>query len=114
LNAVDNDWYGPDGLPAISSDVTIEGNGAVIARDSAGPKFRFFYVSGGVSGLAAGALTLHNLTLSGGLAKGGDSNIGGGGLGAGGAIFNQGLVNLNGVTLANNEALGGSSGNISV
>src|ERR1700731_1168678 len=26
LTAVNNSWYGPDGLPAISSDLTIEGN----------------------------------------------------------------------------------------
>src|SRR5262249_11873878 len=28
LTAVNNFWYGPDGLPAISSNLTINGNGA--------------------------------------------------------------------------------------
>ncbi len=40
LTAVDNFWYGPDGLPAITSNLTIDGdptNGATIERDSARP-----------------------------------------------------------------------------
>ena len=32
LTSVDNYWYGPDGLPAISSNVTINGQGATIER----------------------------------------------------------------------------------
>jgi len=111
LTTVNNYWYGPNGLPAISSNLTIHGNGATIQRDTASitPDFRLFYVSGGLE-LPAGSLTMDDLTLKGGLAKGGDSNQGGGGLGAGGAIFNQGTLALTGVTLANNEAVGGSSG----
>jgi hypothetical protein len=113
LTAVDNYWYGPDGLPAISSTMTIDGNGATIERDPAlgtSTPFRLFFVSGGISGLAAGTLTLNNMTLQNGLAKGGDATGGGGGgLGAGGAIFDQGTLNLNGVTLTGNVALGGSA-----
>jgi hypothetical protein len=44
LTAVDNNWYGPTGLPAIASDVTIEGNGATIARSLVAPSFRLFFV----------------------------------------------------------------------
>src|SRR5437660_11959234 len=44
LTAVDNNWYGPNGLPPIASDITIQGNGATIARDPAVPTFRFFFV----------------------------------------------------------------------
>jgi hypothetical protein len=116
----DNYWYGPNALPAISSPITIEGNGAVLRRASTGTNtstgmithntFRFFYVSGGLSGLSAGSLTLRNLTLENGLAKGGDSGSGGGGMGAGGAIFTQGTVVLEGVTLSGNTAQGGHSG----
>ncbi len=107
---IDNYWYGPNGLPAISSNLTIHGNGAVLQRDSdANGEFRLFYVSGGME-LSAGSLTMDNVTLEGGIAKGGDSNAGGGGMGAGGAIFNQGTLTLSAVTLTNNEALGGSSG----
>jgi hypothetical protein len=107
-----NYWYGPDALPAISRAVTINGNGAVLQRDSSLPNttaggLRFFYVSGGLSGLPMGTLTLNNLELDGGYAKGGDSARGGGGLGAGGAVFNQGTLNLNGVTLTDNTAQGG-------
>jgi hypothetical protein len=115
LTAQDNYWYGPNGLPAITSDITIEGNGATIERSSAAntPKFRLFYVAGNsvVSPtLSPGTLTLKNLTLQGGLAKGGDGGSGGGGgLGAGGALFNHGTVTLNGVLATGNVAQGGSS-----
>ena len=37
LGAVDNFWFGQNGLPAISSSMTIEGQGATIARDPGGP-----------------------------------------------------------------------------
>src|SRR5262245_9596436 len=33
FNAVDNYWYGPNALPAISTHITIEGNGATLVRD---------------------------------------------------------------------------------
>ncbi len=111
-----NYWYGPDALPAISRAVTINGNGATLQRDASLPNttaggLRFFYISGGLSGLPAGSLTLNNLTLQGGLAKGGDGfRGGGGGLGAGGAVFNQGTLILDGVTLDQNLALGGAGG----
>jgi hypothetical protein len=113
-STADNYWYGPNALPAISSAVTINGNGAVLERDpslglTTADSLRFFYVSGGLSGLAAGQLNLNNLTLENGFAKGGDSDTGGGGLGAGGAIFNQGALALTGVTLTDNVAQGGSS-----
>src|SRR5262249_8961081 len=110
LTTVNNYWYGPDGLPAISSNLTIEGRGSIIQRAIGADNFRLFCVSGGLSGLPAGTLTLQNLTLDGGVAHGGDSRSGGGGLGAGGAIFNQGTLIVTDVTLTNNTAFGGSSG----
>ena len=45
LATVDNYWYGPNGLPAIAGDVTIEGNGATIARSGSAPAFRLFFVA---------------------------------------------------------------------
>ncbi len=99
----DNNWYGPNGLPAIDNTITVQGNGSTIERSTAGgtPPFRLFYVSGGMAGeLPLGTLTLENLTLAGGLAQGGDGYEGGGGMGAGGAIFNQGTLILSGATLS--------------
>jgi hypothetical protein len=109
--------YGPNALPQISGNIAINGNGATLQRGTNAPKFRFLYVSGGLSyetntgvGLPAGALTLNNLTLTGGLAKGGNGGDGGGGAGMGGAIFNQGSLTLNTVTFAQNTAQGGDGG----
>jgi hypothetical protein len=48
LTTINNFWYGPNGLPAISSNLTIHGKGATIERDSAAMPFRLFYVYGGV------------------------------------------------------------------
>ena len=120
LTAVDNNWYGPNGLPAIASDVTIVGNGATVERSaqSGTPHFRLFFVGADFANPnttnyvspGPGRLTLQNLTLSGGLAKGGDSAAGGGGAGMGGAIFSQGTVIIDGSTLAGNTAQGGASG----
>ena len=119
LTDVNNNWYGPNGLPAISSNVTIEGNGATIARASSAPKFRLFFVgadptSPGTDDYVSpgpGVLTLRDVTLTGGLAKGGDSNAGGGGAGMGGAIFSQGTVTIDRSTLTQNTARGGSAVN---
>src|SRR5579885_3265837 len=110
----DQNWYGPDALPAISSNITIEGNGDTLQVEP-GVNMRFFYVSGGPTytggALAAGSLTLEDMTLEGGTAQGGNGSVGGGGgLGAGGAIFNQGNLTLEGVTLTNNRAIGGNGG----
>ncbi|WP_160164480.1 hypothetical protein [Pedosphaera parvula] len=110
---VDNFWYGPNALPPIASDITIEGNGAVMVR-SATSRLRFFYVGADSNTLAslnynspgAGKLTLRNLILTNGLALGG--NGGGGGGGMGGAIFNQGILILYSVTFSGNTAQGGN------
>jgi hypothetical protein len=124
LTTVNNDWYGPNGLPPITSSITIEGNGSTIERSAAAgtPTFRLLYVAadptnpntfnyivpaGSSSG--GGQLTLQKLTLSGGFAKGGDSNGGGGGGGFGGAIFSQGIAAIEDSTLTGNIAEGGSA-----
>ncbi|NJL69597.1 MAG: DUF4347 domain-containing protein [Microcoleus sp. SM1_3_4] len=89
---VNNWWYGPNALPAIASDITIEGNGANLTR-SRDDRLRLFYVGAidpNYHSPGAGSLTLRNLTLQNGLALGGTSFLGGGGAGMGGAIFNQG------------------------
>ncbi|HUP43584.1 MAG TPA: hypothetical protein VM599_10280, partial [Thermoanaerobaculia bacterium] len=124
ISAPHNYWYGPTGLPAISSEIVIEGNGAVIERDAAAPKLRLFYVAGSLHPVftppapgdplldpTPGTLTLRNLTLRNGLARGGNAGVdGGAGAGLGGAIYNQGTLLLDGVTATGNVAEGGSSG----
>lgn len=107
--AADPDGYGPVALPPISSDITIEGNGATLNRSGSTLQFpfRFFYVTD------TGNLTLKNLTLSNGFVQGGDGGQsrgcdGGGGGGMGGAIFNRGTLSLSGTTLTGNSAWGGN------
>ncbi|HWS27751.1 MAG TPA: choice-of-anchor Q domain-containing protein, partial [Xanthomonadales bacterium] len=118
-DAPDNFWYGPNALPPIASEIVIEGRGATLTVTlGASPRLRFFYVGANPQSTAtpgyntpgAGTLTLNNLTLSGGRQQGGRSWRSGGGAGMGGAIFNQGLLSLVGVTLNNNQAIGGASG----
>ncbi|MDE1961990.1 MAG: hypothetical protein KGH80_10350, partial [Xanthomonadaceae bacterium] len=119
FTATDNWWYGPNALPPIASVIAIDGGttGVTLVASHIGDPtpatanaFRFFYVSGGLSGeLPAGTLVLRNLSLSGGVAKGGEGGAGGGGAGMGGAIFNQGSLQLVGVTLTANSANGGGS-----
>jgi len=79
VHEADPDGYGPVGLPPVSSVITIQGNGATIARDGEATAFRLFHVT------SSGDLTLENLTLSGGWAQGGHGEDYGGGGGRGGA-----------------------------
>lgn len=110
---VNNFWYGPNALPPIASQITIEGNGATLQNLNAAA-LRFFYVGAdssqpgtlGYNSPGPGNLTLHNLVLFGGIAQGGS----GGGAGMGGAIFNQGILVLNAVTVVSNRASGGGGG----
>jgi hypothetical protein len=112
-----HDWYGPSGLPAISSNVTIEGHGSTITRSGVA-NYRLFFVGAdptrpetlGYTTPGPGQLALHDLTVSAGRAEGGDSYLGGGGAGMGGAIFNQGTLTMRGVTLSGNAADGGDAG----
>ncbi len=99
LTTVNNDTDGPTGLPVIAAgdNLTIVGNGDTIERSTAKgtPAFRLFDVAAGAS------LTAQSLTLQGGLA------FGWGVYAAGGAVYNQGTLTLDGVTIQNNTAQGG-------
>jgi hypothetical protein len=103
LTAVENSTDGATGLPviAVHHNLTIVGNGDAIARSTAAgtPAFRLLDVAPGAS------LTLQNLTLEGGLASGAGVSA------EGGAVYNRGTLNLNGVTVQDNEALGGGGAN---
>ncbi len=119
FTAANNFRYGPNALPQISSNITIEGQGATLQIAAGTTRLRFFYVganpaASGTPGFhtpGAGNLTLRNLTLRGGRQKGGDSNGASGGAGMGGALFNQGVLQLEAVTLTDNRATGGNGGN---
>ncbi|MEP7340686.1 MAG: hypothetical protein ABI977_23345, partial [Acidobacteriota bacterium] len=112
LTARDNSDHGANGLPAITSGVTIIGGGSTIQRSAAAEKFRFFYVAPG------GRLELRNVYLRDGYAQGGaggrgpsdDGGGGGGGAGLGGAIYNRGMLAVLNSTLAFNAAAGGAGG----
>lgn len=104
LTAVNNNTDGPNGLPSITSNITINGAGAsttIIERNVIGHAFRIFHVA------ATGNLTLNGLTISDGLAVFDgvdfDSNDGGG-------IFNRGTLTINNCTISDNEADNNSGG----
>jgi hypothetical protein len=98
LTAKNNPTGIATGLPFITAkdNLTIVGNGDTIERSAAAgtPAFRLFDVAAGAS------LTLQNLTLQGGLAFGAGASA------EGGAIYSQGTLDLNGVTVQNNTAQG--------
>jgi len=81
---------GPNGLPVITSAITIKSAGATIARRSSQP-FRILEVDG-----PGGNLTLHNLTITGGDTPG-----------PGGAMFNfAGRLVLNATVVTGNASEG--------
>ena len=87
------------------------GDGGILVERSStsNTAFRIFHVK------PTASLSISNLTFANGIAQGGSSGSntagGGGAAGLGGAIFNQGNVALEGVTLRNHSALGGNGGN---
>lgn len=94
LTEVDNDTsglIGPNGLPSVTSVVTIRGTGTTVQRDDAEgtPLFRILHVA------AEGDLTLNFLVVTGG-AQG--AWVGGGG------IYNEGTLNLTDTSVHGNVA----------
>lgn len=95
LTAIDNsDLYGDNGLPIVSTPITINGNNAAISRGGAAPDFRIFFVGD------SGDLVLNDLSLVNGFANGSGSAF----PGSGGAIYNQGMLQVNGSNLELNKA----------
>ena len=117
--STDNFWYGPNALPPIASSITIDGRGVILEIPAATLRRRFFFIGADAASLrtpgyntpGAGALSLRDLQLRGGRQRGGDSSFGGGGAGLGGAIYNQGELDLQGITFSDNAVRGGDSGN---
>ncbi len=87
--------YGPNGLPIITTVVTLTGNANVITRSAAlvTRPFRIAEVS------KTGNLTLKSVTLNNGFA-----------VGSGGGILNFGAATLTGSALTNNRATGVGGG----
>src|SRR5262245_57898005 len=106
LSMIGDGTFGPSAL-LVSSIVTIAGTGQTITRGGA-TAFRLFTVSG------TGNLTLDHVTVSNGLARGGNGGQGvaggGGAAGLGGAVLNQGVLKVTNSTLTGNQALGGIGG----
>lgn len=107
-------FYSDNGLPLISSDITIEGNGATIERSGA-PQFRILAVA------PSGNLKLNHTTISGGAttAWGGGLYVGQSGQATltGAIIFGNGAYSGGGiatklgtVTLANSTVSGNTAG----
>jgi hypothetical protein len=89
---------GPDGLPLITTAISLTGTADVITRSAAAPAFRIAEVS------AAGSLTLTSVTLSNGNSLTGD----------GGGILNFGNVTINSGGLTDNTAAGNGGGIASI
>lgn len=96
LNTVNNhnNDDGPNGLPSIASDITINGNQATVRRAEGSDEFRLFHV--GVSG----KLTINETAIE----NGATLNITDGGWRAGGAIFNRQTLTLNNSSVSGNTA----------
>jgi predicted outer membrane repeat protein len=82
---------GPDGLPVISQPISLDGQGATIARAANAANFRILNVGVG------GNLTLENLTVAGGFAPDPD---GGGGI----LVQSGGQATLRNATVAGNRS----------
>lgn len=120
LTAVDNVTDGENGLPSVTSDLTINGNGAIIVRDIPVPDFRLLHVAPG------GGLTLNELTLANGRAiQGGNiynrervtilkSTITLGQAVDGGGIYNinGGTMEITNSTISGNSTTAGGGGGI--
>jgi hypothetical protein len=113
----------PVGLPLITSQITIEGNGAIISRPEGAPVFGLMAVRGnvflgvGVPPGPRGDLTLESVTLSGGSSFGGLWNSGTASIEnstvsgntsneSGGGVNNFGTLTIANSTIANNTGSG--------
>lgn len=89
LFEVDNNATGANGLPSVTTPITIQGNHSTITRGSAAPEFRLFRIG------PSGNLTLESLTLS---------NGHGGTIGGGAMLVESGTATLIDTTVTLNRA----------
>jgi hypothetical protein len=95
VTTVDHEADGPNGLPSVTSPLTIRGSGAdstILERAANAPPFRLLHVS------ADGVLQLEGLTV-----RGGQTDSAGGGL-----VNRGGTVTVTQTTFAGNRAEGGA------
>lgn len=125
LTAVDNysvPYFGDNGLPLITSNITIQGNGSTIVRAATAPAFRIFFVQGGnlsllettvTGGVTSDAHTGQNYTrtgaglfVNGGTATLTDSTVSGNtaGIYGGGLSVVGGVLNLTRSTVSGNTS----------
>lgn len=100
LTAVDNETDGPNGLPSVTTTLTLQGLDArntIIARAAGAPDFRLMHVA------PTGTLRLEGLTLQGGNVTSSTIPTAGGG----GIFNNGGHVTLRHSRLAGNRVVGG-------
>src|SRR5207247_6022411 len=85
----------PNGLPAVTGSMVLEGNGSAIVRGPVAPPFRILEIGG------TGTLELDQMTISGGFAPAGLP---------GGGVANAGTLAVTGSTIAGNAAGSGAAG----
>ncbi len=94
LGKTNNEKDGWNGLPRVTSEITIDGGGHQLLRaDNAAPPYRFFYVE------TSGDLTIRNLSLGRGRAP----------TYGGGAVLNRGTLEIYDSELGLNEGLDGGA-----
>src|SRR5680860_267340 len=103
LTAVNNStYYAGNGLPVVTSTITIQGNGATIRRAGSAPNFRIFAVA------PQGKLKLQQTAVSGGKTDGGTAA-------KGGALYDYGgIVTVTNSTISGNSASGSGGGIYSI
>jgi hypothetical protein len=110
LTNINNTFSGPIGLPVLTSEITIEGNGSTIERASSAPNFRLLAVQ--FPGNSTQRTYLKDVTLRGGVAGNPHSPAVGD---QGGGILNFGVLTIENSTISGNTAAftggGVSSGN---
>ncbi len=92
ITSSNNTTDGENGLPSITSEIIIDGNGASITRTGVS-NYRIFHVA------AAGNLTLNDIQISGSQSTS-----------PGGGIFSQGTLTVNNSTIFNNVSTGNGGG----
>jgi predicted outer membrane repeat protein len=101
LSKIDNNSVndGANGLPTVTSNITIEGQDSRIERSNSAPAFRVFHIASGAE------LKLLNTTITGGVTGNGDYYVANGA-----GIFSRGMLTLENCVVSENKATGLGAG----